>query len=224
MFVLPSFDGVHYTIVALNLSSPLHETMHLAVILALLFAPALAVAQSAQEDKPSRVIDTWEAPSEWKEKTAVLPDPPEESTLVPMLPWSIDTRHEYFLDRSSLAVRKDGIFVYTVVIRSPTGASNAFYEGLRCKTKMVKTYGYLSGDQFYESSKPQWEPVAAQGVYGYRAILLREYVCSRNTYGQDEKVLSARARPIDEILAIVDENSVTQPYGLGKRDERVGRD
>lgn len=198
--------------------------MHRAAILLLLFTPAFALAQSAQEDKPSRVIDTWVAPSEWQEQSTPLPDPPEESALVPMRPWSIDTRHEYFLDRDSLAVREDGIFVYTIVIRSPTGATNAFYEGLRCKTKKVKTYGYLSGDQFYESSKPKWEPIVERGIYSYRKILLREYVCSRNTFGQVETVLSTRAKPIDEIIALVDENSKTRPYGLEKKNERVGRD
>ena len=198
--------------------------MQRAVLVLLLLVPALAGAQSAQENKPSRVIDTWVAPTEWKEKGAVLPDPPRESALVPMRTWSIDTRHDYYLDRDSLAVREDGVFVYTVVIRSETGASNAFYEGLRCQTKKVKTYGYLSGDQFYESVGAKWEPVVERRMYSYRTVLLKEYVCSRDTHGQVENVLSNYARPIDQILAYLDEHSETQKFGLNKRTERVGRD
>ena len=61
------------------------------------------------------------------------------------------------IDRDSVSVDPDGVVRYVFVARSTSGAVNAVYEGLRCKTGEVKVYGR------WDPSNSNWRAHASDG-------------------------------------------------------------
>ena len=53
----------------------------------------------------------------------------------------------FFVDGSTLAVGKDGIVRYVLVARSPEGADNVTFEGLRCATRESRIYAVGHADR-----------------------------------------------------------------------------
>lgn len=50
----------------------------------------------------------------------------------------------------------DRVVRYVMVASSPSGARNVFYEGIRCPTGEVKTYGHHNGQAWVMAQEPQW--------------------------------------------------------------------
>lgn len=119
----------------------------------------------------------------WKEGSSNLPDYPENKDLLEVFGSAEFQNYLYLIDGKQLQVGEDGVVRYTIVIRSPSGADNVMYEGLRCTTGEVKQYAYgttnMDGKKtFFPRHKPVWKPISSVGVTGYTNSLRANYFCS----------------------------------------------
>jgi hypothetical protein len=87
----------------------------------------------------------------------------------------------FFIDPASISV-KDRVVRYTLVARSPTGATNITFEGMRCETGDVRVYA-LGREGGWMRSSADWRPIRP----GWHRVLYREYFCP-----QREPIASAR--------------------------------
>ena len=113
---------------------------------------------------------------------------PIEGVLLPAFPKRENLRRiqspmgaagrEYYIDEQSLLMSQERIVYYTVVLRTPTGASNVLYEALDCPERTVKSlaYGTAQGE-FRRLRNRRWEGFTSEGLYGYRYVLADRYMC-----------------------------------------------
>ena len=121
----------------------------------------------------------------WKEGDSRTPDYPRESDLVEVSGAPAYQTYQYLLDVENIQVGGDGVVRYSLVIRSPSGSDNAFYEGVRCTTNTIKTYAYGTMDmddkkKFVARLKPAWKQAHSSGVMGYGQTFIINYLCGFN--------------------------------------------
>ena len=84
--------------------------------------------------KPVKGFDSdFDSGKSWAELQAQLPAYPKAENLLPFDAGPASNNLHY-IDAPSIVVGEDGIVRYTLVIKSPTGAVNVSYEGMRCAT------------------------------------------------------------------------------------------
>jgi len=135
-----------------------------------LLLPALSVeAQIFKRDPGDEIIQA-------EEEKLELPAAPKDENLLPFDPGFV-TSLSFYVDSASLKVGDDRIVRYTLVIKSPSGAANATYEGLRCDTIERKVYAYGSPDGSWSAARnPQWQPL---GKEIHRHTLFNDFFCPR---------------------------------------------
>ncbi len=116
----------------------------------------------------------------WKEAAALLPALPEQENLIVFPGVAAFPQYRYAIDASSLKHGKDGVIRFVIQIRSPSGASNSYFQGLNCSEKEIKTYAYASSSskKFIPYSNPKWQRLKASGAMGYSQNLYDAYFCS----------------------------------------------
>lgn len=98
----------------------------------------------------------------WQE--GAVPEPPAFST-DRLIRFEVNPNSPlvYAVDPQTLTISTaDRVVRYVVVARSPAGARNVFYEGIRCPTGEVKTYAHHNGQQWVKASDPQWQPMLSR--------------------------------------------------------------
>jgi len=139
-------------------------------LLPLLLAAAGAMAQSFEED--------FEADKPWKEIEAQLPPYPKAESLLSFEVSNVIPLR-YFVDSESIAPGADGVVRYSLVVRSPSGAENVTFEGIRCSTRESKLYAFGRRDNTWSRNRhAHWEPIAV-GVRQteHQLILFRDFFC-----------------------------------------------
>ena len=153
---------------------------------ALLAALVLAgCASSAPEPVTDREYDPGERP--WQEIEAKLPPYPQPENLIEFrVSPAINLRH--FVDADSISVGEDRVVRYTVVIRSPQGAQNVFFEGLLCGKVARKLYATGNRDGTWSPARdPEWERITANRQSMYQKILYEDFFCpGRKTTVKDQ--------------------------------------
>lgn len=134
----------------------------------------LLMALLALATTPVGAADDDETP--WQEGTAALPVYPAEKNLLAFSDGSL-TSNRFFIDGSTLKLDDDGVFRYTLVIRSASGAENVSFEGMRCANMQYKIYAYGSNGNWTSARDPQWRPVQDRTYNRYHATLAQEYLC-----------------------------------------------
>lgn len=131
----------------------------LALVL-LTLCPAGALAQDA-----ARIIERggdpnykgYDAP-EWGESQ--VPPPPafdvKRALPIEMPPYM---SLKFSVDPATLAVTGDGVVRYIVIATSSSGATNAFYEGIRCATEEAKTYARYNSGAWHPVEAPEWKRI-----------------------------------------------------------------
>jgi CNP1-like family len=135
------------------------------------------VALAACGTKPREESD-WErrnTQSAPAEEEVALPPYPTRRNLVEFGVIGADGFH-FFIDRPSLAVGKDGIVRYVLVARSPEGAENVTYEGLRCASGEQRVFALGRPDGTWSMARSTWRPLAT----ARHITLYREYFCPQN--------------------------------------------
>ena len=160
----------------------------------LVFAAQIPAAEQAVHGEQSPewfgAPDDYEAP--WKESESALPVAPLEENLTALTSDRLPDGYEYVIDRNSLSLQADQVFRYTVVIKTPSGISNGFYEGIHCETRKYKTYGYLTETGFHQSVSSAWQDIAKTGLTIHRAVLLDEIVCAGHTRPASLETINVR--------------------------------
>jgi len=136
-----------------------------ALLYALLAGGAAASsAQGWKDDAPA-----------WQED-AVTAAPAFDTARLVRFQLSTASELVYGIDPATLTVGQDGVIRYVMVARSPSGAVNALYDGLRCKTAEVKTYARWTPGA--DAQGGSWRPVEGaewRSIYhhhGSRAALV----------------------------------------------------
>lgn len=116
----------------------------------------------------------------WKETAVTIPGFPQDDDL---LEFSVDNpatrNHTYLLDQKSLSIAEDFVARYSVVIRTQSGATNVFYDGIRCQTGEYKNYAFGVNGNFYPNDSAAW--VKIRGADFFRKALLRGILCDEMT-------------------------------------------
>ncbi|MBT3346988.1 MAG: hypothetical protein HOM84_04455 [Thiotrichales bacterium] len=118
----------------------------------------------------------YEEGPEWKESEVKLPPYPKSGDLLEFQVDNPASKHHYFIDAASISVAEDYVIRYSVVIKTSSGASNLFYDGIRCQTREYKNYAFGVNGEFIKNESTIWGMV--RGYDFFRKALLRGIVCS----------------------------------------------
>lgn len=119
----------------------------------------------------------FDADPNWKESEVVMPPPVEESRLRAFYV-SAATPNAFFVDEASLAVGDDGVVRFTLVVRTPGGAQNVTFEGIRCATGERRLYATGRADgSWVPARNDAWQPISDNTYNRPRAALAQDYLC-----------------------------------------------
>lgn len=118
----------------------------------------------------------------WQEVQAQLPAYPRPDRLVPF-EVSAASSNRYYIDDASLSVGEDGVVRYTVVVRTPGGAENVSFEGMRCDDGQRKLYAFgrpdgRGGGEWSRNRHARWEPIQTRQAASYHRELFYYYFCT----------------------------------------------
>lgn len=118
-----------------------------------------------------------EADPDWKEGEVVMPPPVAEATLRAFFVSSASP-NRFFVDEGGVSVGEDGVVRYVLVVRTPGGAENVTFEGIRCATGERRIYASGRKDgSWVAMKKSDWEPIGDNAYNRPRAALAYEYFC-----------------------------------------------
>lgn len=133
-----------------------------------------ACAQSSLSNRP--LDDAFDG-KPWEIQQAQLPAYPKQGNLVPIYV-SPTTTFRFFVDAASVSVGEDGPIRYAMIARSPSGAENLSYEGIRCETLERKLYAFGRPDGTWSKArKPQWAPIGEGQANRQHAALAEDFFC-----------------------------------------------
>lgn len=128
----------------------------------------------------------------FEEEAATLPAYPGDAGLIEFRTRR-NSDNRFYIDRESLTIGKDRVVRYTVVVKSPSGASTVSYEGMRCKTAGFKVYAFGVEGKWREARDPEWRAIPAL-TPDLHFALYKDYLCDGEAIG---------ARTADQLRAIV---------------------
>ena len=112
----------------------------------------------------------------FKETEVVLPSYPQDSALLEFVPRR-KSANRFFVDRESISIGPDRVIRYSAMIKSPSGAINTSYEGLRCKTSEYKIYAFGTGkSEWAKVPDVQWRYIPRASA-DFRFALYKDYFC-----------------------------------------------
>jgi hypothetical protein len=156
----------------------------------LLLAASAACAQSRFEED----FDDKEKP--WQEVAIQLPPAPVAENLLPFYVSATSTQ-AFAVDAKSVTVGSDGVIRYTLVAKSPQGATNISYEGIRCISFEKKLYAFGRADGGWSRSRrDQWEriSISAGDANRQHAALAQDYFCEGKTVAGKAEQMVERIR------------------------------
>ena len=150
-------------------------------------APNIKGSQRGMTEDIGGVIEE----KKFKEIEVELPPYPPDSSLLEFLPRQNSANH-FYIDRNSVSIGADRVIRYSAVIKSPSGAINTSYEGLRCKTSEYKVYAFgVKDGEWAKVPDVQWRKVARMSG-DFRFALYKDYFCDIEAIaGRNEKDLIA---------------------------------
>jgi hypothetical protein len=173
---------------AMRLSGWKSSSTILPAAIALLLASTVVCAQSRFEE------DFDDAEKPWAEIAVQLPPAPAAENLVPFYVSAIATQ-SFFIDTKSVTVGTDGVVRYTLVARSPEGATNVSYEGIRCMSFEKKLYAFGRPDgSWSRSRRDQWERISSNDANRQHAALAKDYFCTEKTVAGNARDIIERIR------------------------------
>jgi hypothetical protein len=131
----------------------------------------------------------------WQEIATQLPPAPKDENLVPFYV-SATTTLKFAIDSKSLTAGSDDVIRYVLVSKSPSGAVNISYEGIRCASSEVKLYAFGHKDGTWgRSRRDKWEPIVEKTTNRQHAALARDYFCDNTVIaGSVEEILNRMRR------------------------------
>ena len=122
----------------------------------------------------------------WKEESIKLPAAPKDENLVKIFIGG-NNANEYLVDTSSISVGRDGVVRYVVVIRSPAGARNVSFEGVRCNYRESRFYAFGRNDGSWSLSRQvEWRDISRTSPNRYQNVLHDDFFCPGMKIVNDE--------------------------------------
>ncbi|NTV09876.1 MAG: hypothetical protein HGA47_03780 [Zoogloea sp.] len=141
---------------------------------------------------------------DWREGEVKLPPYPAEADLVPFDAGPTAT-NRFMIDARSLSVGEDGVVRYTLVVRTPGGAENVTYEGIRCKTYEKRVYAVAArSGEWAKSRNDAWSLITDNRLNRHHAALADEYLC------QDGSPVAKAGVALDRLRRSVRSTSLTR--------------
>jgi hypothetical protein len=148
-------------------------------------AAALAVLAGCGSSKPTNKDDSafvylMDRTPNWVEnKVDTLPPLPQDANLLGITV-SENTPLSFFIDKNSLSVGNDGVIRYTIVVKSPAGARNVNYEGIRCDNYNWRLYASINEDQtgWDRAVENDFRRIENGELNSYHATLYQDYFCA----------------------------------------------
>ncbi|HTP95365.1 MAG TPA: CNP1-like family protein, partial [Burkholderiales bacterium] len=113
----------------------------------------------------------------WTEQQLKLPPYPKPADLV-QFPVGATGGNRFFVDSTSVNIGADGVVRYTLVIRSPSGAENVSFEGMRCSTGERRVYAFGHRDGTWADARAStWTKLRATDLNNHYSVLYREHFC-----------------------------------------------
>jgi CNP1-like family len=161
-----------------------------------LLVATLVVAGCASEKPPSAFEEAFnDDAKEWKEVETQLPAQPGPGSLM-QFAVSGATSYRFSIDVKTLSIGTDGVFRFTLVATSPSGARNVTYEGIRCETHEKKLYAIGRSDGSWTRSRvANWTPIEEVGNNRQHAALEKDILCPDGFNARSSEQVVARLRP-----------------------------
>ncbi|RFU46230.1 CNP1-like family protein [Paraburkholderia sp. DHOC27] len=164
-------------------------------------ATGVLLAGCSSASKPTNKDDSaftylFDRKSNWAEnKVDTLPPLPQQANLIPF-DVSGNTPLTFAVDSNSLTVGDDGVVRVTVVVKSPSGASNVIYEGIRCDTYEWRQYAGLNADHdgWDDSVATPFARIENGTLNAYQASLYQDYFCTSRMPTGSAKVILQNMR------------------------------
>ena len=129
----------------------------------------------------------------WESQKALLPSYPKEGSLAAFYV-SPATPFAFFVDVASVSIGQGGVVRYTVIARSPSGATNISFEAIRCDTYERKVYAFARADgTWVQARNSQWLPIGRRQANQQQA-LADDFFCAPRRVQTTEEALQALAR------------------------------
>lgn len=130
----------------------------------------------------------------WQEIAIQLPPLPKPENLLEFEVGRATTM-KFAVDAKSISVGNDSVVRYTLVSRSPSGAENISYEGIRCETQERKLYAFGHKDgSWARSRRDQWERFTGTVANSQHAALARDYFCTHKVVEGNADQIMRRLR------------------------------
>ena len=124
-----------------------------------------------------------------------LPEYPKPEDYLP-LQVSAAATFEFFVDAKSVSVGNDGVVRYSLIAKSPEGALNVSFEGIRCSDGKFHIYAFGRSDKtWFEARSPAWQAMPPDSRNTQRVVLYSEIFCPAGIpiYTSEEGVQALKA-------------------------------
>lgn len=138
--------------------------------LGLLLLAFVSVSADAEYQEPE--------PTRWEEeKIEQYPLPPRSENWLPFIADSV-TDNRFFVDAASIRVGADGVVRYILLVKTPQGAENISYEGIRCETREVTRYAFARFDGSWLKARQRgWERIEKPEKNRHHIVLYADFFC-----------------------------------------------
>ena len=161
---------------------PERRRLRVALLLAACIAAPMCSAQSGPTTRPIERMQEQapELPEEPAGEIPIeLPPFPRADNMVELDRNRFQGGVRVFLDSEALSQPAPDVVRYTILLVSPGGTGNLFYESINCDRDEWRTLAFGTRDGGFEAIRqPRWRTLDAGASTGHRRALARYYVCS----------------------------------------------
>jgi hypothetical protein len=137
-----------------------------------------ACTAMAAEEEWGQFDFEFDSDKPWVELQSKLPPYPKEDAYIPFYVSATADNH-FFVDGKSISVGEDGVVRYTLIVKSPSGALNVTFEGMRCETAEKKVYAFGRDDGTWSKARfSKWEPIVYKDRNRQHHVLHDDFFCS----------------------------------------------
>jgi len=139
-------------------------------------AGATPADEEYEELYGEEVLHVEERPA-WKEGRVRLPPYPDAARAIPVDVDLGQSAYRVLIDPDSITVGEDSVVRYTLLLQSPGGTTNVFYEGLRCTAGQYRRYAYGVDGRFKLFPRSKWRYIRRVGMEKLHFSLAGDFFC-----------------------------------------------